>query len=88
MAAARFASAAEAVAHYRAEGWREVPDGSGALYDPATFDPADPSALLLAEVDAGGRVALGRGWQEGWGRRVRSAHRAIAAELAPPPAAE
>jgi hypothetical protein len=77
MASARF-HALDAFSPYRAQGWCDVPGNGGVLYDPDSFDPADPLGLYLLRLDRHGRPCLGAGWQDA---EMRSLARATCAAI-------
>ena len=72
-------SSDRAFAPYRAQGWRDVPGNGGALYDPDSFDPADPLGLYLLRLDRHGRPRIGAGWQDA---EMRSLARITCAAIA------
>jgi hypothetical protein len=80
MASAHLRSPGAALAPYRAQGWRAVPGNGRALYDPDSFDPADPLGLILLRLDSHGRARTSAGWQDGDMRRIARAACAAIAE--------
>jgi hypothetical protein len=79
MASAHLRSSDAALAPYRAQGWRDVPGNGLALYDPESFDPADPLGLILLRLDSHGRARTSAGWQDA---EMRGLARATCAAIA------